>query len=114
MTLQFDTLKAVKSLKEAGFDQDQAEAVVTTVGGALESNVATRQDVEKTELSLRGEIAEKTGELRGEMSDLRGEIAELRGEVRSEIANLKAEIFRQLWIMGGSIVGVIVVLDKLL
>ena len=31
----FDTLKAANSLKAAGFDGRRAEAVVTTVGGAM-------------------------------------------------------------------------------
>ena len=50
--LLFDTHKAVKELQEAGFDETQAEAVVTTVGTALLGNVATKQDIN----DLRSEI----------------------------------------------------------
>ncbi|MDE0001599.1 MAG: hypothetical protein OXQ29_02750 [Rhodospirillaceae bacterium] len=42
----FDTLKAANSLKAAGFDDRQAEAVVTTVGGAMIDNLVTKQDLE--------------------------------------------------------------------
>ena len=42
----FDTLKAANSLKAAGFDDRQAEAVVTTVGGAIMGNLVTKADLE--------------------------------------------------------------------
>ncbi len=53
-TLSFDTHKAVKALKEAGFDDGQAEAVVATVGEAIGGNVATKADIAevKGELTL--------------------------------------------------------------
>ena len=43
--LAFDTHEAVKSLKKAGFDDGQAEAVVATVGKAIGGNVATKADI---------------------------------------------------------------------
>ena len=43
----FDTLKAAKALKAAGFDDRQAEAVVATVGSAVNENLATRADLQK-------------------------------------------------------------------
>ena len=42
--LAFDTHKALKALKEAGFDDAQAEAVVGTVGDAVGGNVAKRSN----------------------------------------------------------------------
>ncbi len=44
----FDTLKAVKSLKAAGFDDLQAEAVVSTVGSAVAENLVTKADLDAT------------------------------------------------------------------
>ncbi len=44
-TLAFDTHKAVKALKEAGFDDSKAEAVVATVGDAIGGNIATKTDI---------------------------------------------------------------------
>ena len=52
--LAFDTHKAVKALKEAGFDDAQAEAVVATVGDAIGGNVATKSDI----ADLKSAIAE--------------------------------------------------------
>jgi len=50
--LAFDTHKAVKALKEAGFDDAQAEAVVGTVGDAVGGNVATKADLQALELRI--------------------------------------------------------------
>ena len=58
-TLAFDTLKAVKALRAAGFDDAQAEALTEQIGVAVGENVATkndvalvRSDVEKLELRM--------------------------------------------------------------
>ena len=42
----FDTHKVVKDLKRAGFNDQQAEAVVSAVGEAVGENVATKADLE--------------------------------------------------------------------
>ena len=61
-----DTHKAVKKLKEVGFDEAQAEAVVRMVGEAFDDSVATKVDIAE----LRGEIREVRTELRAEIRDL--------------------------------------------
>ena len=61
-----DTHKAVKKLKEVGFDEAQAEAVVVMVGEAFDDTVATKVDIAE----LRGEIREVRTELRAEIRDL--------------------------------------------
>ena len=43
--LAFDTHKAVKALCNAGFNGDQAEAVVEQINGAVNENVATKADL---------------------------------------------------------------------
>ena len=45
ITLAFDTHKAVKTLREAGFEEGQAEAVVATFGNAMSEDMATKTDV---------------------------------------------------------------------
>ena len=86
-TIAFDTYKAVKALKKAGFEEVQAEAVVATVGEAMGENVATKAD----------------------MAEIRAEIAGLRAEVANDFKIL----YRHLWILAASIVGVTVALIKL-
>lgn len=83
--LVFDTLKATKVLKQAGFDEVQAEAVVATVGDAIGGSVATKADLEKT-----------AGELRADMT--------------AEFRNL----YRHLWVMAAGIIALNVALMKLI
>ena len=51
----FDTHKAVKALCRAGFDDNQAEAVVDQINGAVNENVATKADLGK--LATREDLA---------------------------------------------------------
>lgn len=44
-TLAFDTLKAVKALRAAGFGDSQAEAVTEQINVAVGENLATKDDV---------------------------------------------------------------------
>lgn len=87
-TPAFDTHKAVKALKGAGFDDTQAEAVVATVGDAIGGDVATKRDID---------------ELKTDFS-----------EFKADIAEFKAEIYRHLWLMAAGIVGLTVTLVKLI
>ena len=52
----FDTLKAAKALKAAGFDDSQAEAVVATVDDAVRETVVTKADLVN---ALRPVVTEK-------------------------------------------------------
>ena len=45
-TVAFDTHKVVKDLKRTGFNDEQAEAVVSAVGEAVGETVATKADLE--------------------------------------------------------------------
>ena len=83
--LAFDTHKAVTALKQAGFEETQAEAVVTTMGEALSGNVATKADVTEAVATLRTEMAEQF-----------------------------AALYKQLWLMAVGIVGLTVTLVKLI
>ena len=110
--LAFDTHKAVKALKEAGFDDPQAEAVVATVGEAIGGSIATKADIAE----VRAEITELRTATKADMTELRAEmktdIAELRAEMKTDIAELRAEmadqfsiLYRHLWSMAIGIVG---------
>ena len=63
----FDTHAAVTTLRGAGFDERQAEGVVSMVRQALSEGVATKADMK---------------DIRGEIKDLRGEIKQLEGEIK--------------------------------
>ncbi len=98
-TLAFDTHKAVKALKEAGFGDIQAEAVVATVGDAISGDVATKGDI----AALKTDIA-------GFKTDIKADVAEFK----TDITEFKAEIYRHLWLMAAGIVGLTVTLVKLI
>ena len=44
-TLAFDTHKAVKALRDAGFNDAQAEAVTEQISTAVSENIATKSDI---------------------------------------------------------------------
>lgn len=90
--LAFDTHKAVTALKQAGFEEAQAEAVVTTMGEALGGNVATKADVAAVQAKLEADIA----------------------TLRTEMAEQFAALYKQLWLMAVGIVGLTVTLVKLI
>ena len=52
MSTTFDTYTAVKNLERAGFQEAQAEAVVRTVGEAVDDQVATKAGL----AALRAEV----------------------------------------------------------
>ena len=52
-TIHFDTLKAAKSLQDAGFEAIQAEAVVGMVTHALSEGLATKEDVRDLKSSIK-------------------------------------------------------------
>ena len=168
----FDTLKAAKALKNAGFDDAQAEAVVSTVDDAvrehtapLASDIATIADTMATRESVAtvadnvatiadtmatkeyvatvadnvatiadtmatkeyvttiadtmatkesvATVADNVATIADTMATkeyVTAAVSELRAEIAVEFRNL----YRHLWVMGTSIVGVTVVLNKLL
>ncbi len=121
VTLAFDTLKAAKALKEAGFEEAQAEAVVATVGEAVGATVATKADVAEARTGLQAEIGALRTDMAELRADLQAEIAAVRtdlqaeiGAVRADVGALEARLFRHLWLMAVGIVGVTVTLVKLI
>ena len=52
----FDTHKAVKALRQAGFDDVQAEAVVDQINGAITENLVSKADLDETERNLAARI----------------------------------------------------------
>ncbi len=52
----FDTHAAVKDLTEAGFNENQAEAMVATVGKAVNQSFATKADIADVKAELKADI----------------------------------------------------------
>ena len=96
----FDTHKAVKTLTKAEVTQPQAEALVAVLVD-ITDNLVTKDD-------LHGELANHRSELNGQMNDLDRKMTTHLAAVKLEIAEFKASIFKQLWVMTGSLAGVVV------
>ncbi len=110
--LAFDTHKAVKALKEAGFDDPQAEAVVATVGEAIGGSIATKADIAELRTTTKADIAEVRAEITELRTATKADMTELRAEMKTDIAQLRAEmadqfsiLYRHLWSMAIGIVG---------
>ena len=74
-TVTFDTLSAAKGLKETGFEDRQAEAIVSTISKAMSETVATKADLQlvRSDFEL----------LRSDFEVLRSEFGLLRSEFES-------------------------------
>ena len=95
VAMALDTYKAVKKLREVGFDEAQAEAVIRMIGEAFDNSVATKADIAavRTELVAQGaELRAEIQEVRTETQEVRTEIREVRTEMHAEAKAIRAEI----------------------
>ena len=60
----FDTLKASRDLKAAGFDEPQAEAIVTTMAEAFDDTVATKANLDAVKAELKQDITAIKGDMK--------------------------------------------------
>ena len=127
-TIPFDTHKIVKELQEAGFDEPQAEAVVSAMGAAIVGNLATKADLQEFRAATKADMQEHRNATQADIRELRNEfkadmqehrnatqadIRELRNEFKSDMQAMELRIMLR---MGGLIVagvGLIIALDKL-
>lgn len=104
---KFDTMQAVRNLKEADFREQQAVAVVETIrdaqiefvtkGDLLATRDDLRTELEKLKLTLRGEISEFRSEMRNEIDSLRSEMhsaidnlhSKMRAEMQTQLATMQ-------------------------
>ena len=126
--LAFDTYKAVTALKQAGFEEAQAEAVVNTMGEALGGNVATKADLTEVRAALEADMTAMKAALETDIAAVKADIEQLRGETKADLATMRADmetlradmaeqftaLYKQLWLMAVGIVGLTVTLVKLI
>ena len=129
----FDTLQAARALGEAGFNEVQAQAIMGAVAvavgeriAAIEQNMATKDQlanlVTKDQLAnlvTKDQLANMA--TKDQLADMatKDQLAATAAELRAEIAELRAEVavefkvlYRHLWVMSASIVGLTVTLVK--
>ena len=114
----FDTLHAAKRLRESGFADAQAEAVVATVHDAITGGVASKADLAELEAARKSDSVELEATFKSNMANLRAEfksnMANLRAEFKSDLAELKSDIYKQLWIVAAFVVSAVVAAIKFL
>ena len=103
----FDTLHAAKRLRESGFADAQAEAVVATVHDAITGGVASKADLAELEAARKSDSVELEATFKSAM-------ANLRAEFKSDLAELKSDIYKQLWIVAAFVVSAVVAAIKFL
>ena len=111
--LAFDTYAAAKTLRDAGFDEAQAEAAVAMVRDAFAEGAATRADIADVKAEI-ADVKAKITDVKAELkTELKAEIAQFRAEVKAE---LQAFELRMTLRLGGLIVAgfaFVAALDKL-
>ena len=102
-TAVFDTLKASDTLKAAGIEARQAEAIVHTMAGAFEDTVATKADLMAVEGELKQDIASTKadlmavkGELKQDIASTKADLIGVKAELEQEIASTKAELEQEI------------------
>jgi hypothetical protein len=103
----FDTLTYANKLREAGFTERQAQAQAEALVAVVDSNLATKTDIEMLRRATKTDI---------EMlrHDTKTDIEMLRHDLRADIAETKAEIIK--WCVGSvfASVGLFAALVKLM
>ena len=102
----FDTHAAVRSLRQAGFDETQAEAAVGMVRDAVNESVATKVDI----AAVKAEIAA----VKAEIAALKNEMGNLRAEAKADVAALETRLTVRMYTAIGIGVAVLVAVQKLL
>ena len=97
----FDTLKFVKTLREAGISEPQAEAFSTAVRESHEAaDLATKADLREYESAIRSDLEKLETSLRHEMRELRHGMSDMRKDIDSKLEKLELRMTIKL----GSIV----------
>ena len=112
LEMAIDTLKVAKRLREAGFTEPQAEAVIAAVqeatGGA---ELATKTDI----ADIRAEIADLRAELKAEIADLRSELRQSELRLEAKIEAIKADILNRIFglILGTLVVNIVAIIGAM-
>ena len=92
----FDTLSAAQALRKSGFEDRQAEAIVTTISKAMSETVATKSDLELQGDATRAEIVATRTDLEKQITVTRTDL-ELQGDAtRAEIVATRTELEKQI------------------
>lgn len=112
--IAFDTHQFVKHLTANGFTEQQAEALAREQVNLLNSNLATKADIEALRLATKADIESVKADIETLRLATKADIETLRQETRADIESVKADLLK--WMFGAMIAqgGLVVALVKLL
>ena len=92
----FDTLKASRRLRDAGFEEKQADALVNAFAEDIGANLATKDDIALLRRDMAGGFEAQRKDVATEMASVRqemtNEIASVRKDMTGEIAAVRQEM----------------------
>ena len=108
--IAFDTHRFIKNLTDHGFTEEQAEVLANEHVNLLNSNLATKTDIEALRQATKTDIEALQQATKTDIALIQRDIEVLRKETKADIANLKADLLK--WMFGALIAqgGVIVTL----
>ena len=123
-TINFDTLKAAKSLQDAGFETRQAEAVVGMVTYALSEGLATKEDVrdlkssiDALDVKIDALDVKIDADVRDLKSSIKVDVSDLKSSIKAlnvKIDNGLNDVIQKLTILlGGIVIGSITLMSVL-
>ena len=83
--MSFDTLRAVATLEDVGFQARQAKAIVATMNQAFGEQMATKADIVELRTATKADIA-------GLKASTEADIAALKASTKTDVAGLKTDI----------------------
>ena len=105
--IQFDTHKFVKHLTENGFTEQQAEVLAEEQVNLLNTNLATKADIESLRLATKADISALKADIEKLRLATKADIEKLRQETKADMANLRAELVK--WVYAAMIAQVILI-----
>ena len=90
--MSFDTLRAVETLQDVGFQARQAKAIVGTMNEAVGEQMALKTDVGVLKTDV-GALKTDVGALKTDVgAATKADIAELKATTKTDVAGLKTDI----------------------
>ncbi len=92
MVLSFDTHELIKSLRQSGFNEAQAEGLSSAFKETQESQIeglATKHDLKELELEIDNKLSRLESKFDNQFSRLESEIKGFESEMKSEFKVIK-------------------------
>ena len=94
--MSFDTLRAVETLEDVGFQARQAKAIVATMNQAFGEQMATKADIAELRTATKADIAALEAATKTDIAELKtatkADIAALKASTKTDVAGLKTDI----------------------